>query len=318
MTVSIIIPVYNVAPYLRECLDSVLAQTFTDWEAICVDDGSTDGSGAILDEYAVKDKRLKVYHQENKGVSEARQVGLDTASGMYIGFVDPDDWIDSGMFESLVRTAEENDADYVWENFSLDSARGVGRSEVVVCKDCYGIINSLLTGKVLASLCVRFFKLDFLRKHGIRFLPGRIRVCEDLCFICEVLAKHPKCKYCDASHYHYRDVKDSITHTLNIGTFDSWKIVCKRLDELLKGTPSELSLSAFCRECRFSAFMAKCVSNEYFYDFLPDVKTSDGIKAGRLRKMLFWFAVHGMRSKVMILAGIVRRVKALLGMRTQI
>ena len=90
---SIIIPVYNVAPYLRECLDSVLAQTFTEWEAICVDDGSSDGSGAILDEYAAVDARFKVIHQKNAGVSEARNVALDMAIGAWIGFVDADDMI---------------------------------------------------------------------------------------------------------------------------------------------------------------------------------------------------------------------------------
>ena len=88
---SIIIPVYNVAPYLRECLDSVLAQTFTDWEAVCVDDGSTDGSGAILDEYAAKDKRLRVIHQENKGVGAARNLGLKKVKGNWILFLDGDD-----------------------------------------------------------------------------------------------------------------------------------------------------------------------------------------------------------------------------------
>lgn len=88
---SIIIPVYNVAPYLRECLDSVLAQTFTDWEAICVDDGSTDGSGTILDEYVAKDKRFKVVHQANAGVGSARNKGLDIAKGGWILFLDADD-----------------------------------------------------------------------------------------------------------------------------------------------------------------------------------------------------------------------------------
>ena len=88
---SIIIPVYNVAPYLRECLDSVLAQTFTDWEAICVDDGSTDESGAILDEYAEKDSRFKVIHQQNAGVSAARNFGLDKISGEWVLFLDGDD-----------------------------------------------------------------------------------------------------------------------------------------------------------------------------------------------------------------------------------
>ena len=88
---SIIIPVYNVAPYLRECLDSVLSQTFGDWEAICVDDGSTDGSSAILDEYAVKDSRFKVIHQANAGVSAARNVALRIFGGRFILFLDADD-----------------------------------------------------------------------------------------------------------------------------------------------------------------------------------------------------------------------------------
>ena len=88
---SIIIPVYNVAPYLRECLDSVLKQTFTDWEAICVDDGSTDGSGTILDEYATKDKRVRVIHQANAGVSAARNRALEEIEGEWVGFLDADD-----------------------------------------------------------------------------------------------------------------------------------------------------------------------------------------------------------------------------------
>ena len=88
---SIIIPVYNVAPYLRECLDSVSAQTFDNWEAICVDDGATDGSGAILDEYAAKDNRFKVIHQKNAGVSAARNAGLGNAKGEWFMFLDGDD-----------------------------------------------------------------------------------------------------------------------------------------------------------------------------------------------------------------------------------
>ena len=98
---SIIIPVYNVAPYLRECLDSVLSQTLTDWEAICIDDGSTDGSGAILDEYAAKDARFRVIHQANAGVSAARNVGLDQIRGRYFFFVDSDDYLKSEYIERL-------------------------------------------------------------------------------------------------------------------------------------------------------------------------------------------------------------------------
>lgn len=99
---SIIIPVYNVAPYLRECLDSVLAQTFTDWEAICVDDGSTDGSGAILDEYASNDMRFRVIHQTNAGVGAARNNGLDIANGNWILFLDSDDAWQQNLLSTVV------------------------------------------------------------------------------------------------------------------------------------------------------------------------------------------------------------------------
>ena len=98
---SIIIPVYNVAPYLRECLDSVLAQTFTDWEAICVDDGSTDDSGAILDEYVARDKRFRVIHQKNAGVSAARNRALQVALGEWITFLDGDDRFEVGRLAAL-------------------------------------------------------------------------------------------------------------------------------------------------------------------------------------------------------------------------
>ena len=94
MKFSIIIPVYNVEKYLRQCLDSVLAQTYPDWEAICVNDGSTDSSPAILKEYADKDKRIKVIHQSNMGVSGARNTGIRESQGDYLFFLDSDDWID--------------------------------------------------------------------------------------------------------------------------------------------------------------------------------------------------------------------------------
>lgn len=104
---SIIIPVYNVSAYLGECLESLLAQTFTDFEALCVDDGSTDGSGEILKSFSQRDSRIKVFVQENKGVSAARNVGLENAKGEWIGFLDADDTIETDWFEKMMRQAKE-------------------------------------------------------------------------------------------------------------------------------------------------------------------------------------------------------------------
>ena len=99
--ISIIVPVYNVEKYLKRCIDSILNQSFTDFELILVDDGSTDNSGKIIDEYEIKDERIKVIHKENGGQGSARNRGLDIAKGNYIGFIDSDDWIHKDMYKIL-------------------------------------------------------------------------------------------------------------------------------------------------------------------------------------------------------------------------
>ena len=111
--VSVIVPVYNVAKYLRQCMDSLVGQTLRDIEVICVDDGSTDGSGAILDEYVVKDPRVKVIHQANAGAGAARNIGLDVAAGEYLFFCDPDDWCRRGMLKAMYARAGRTQADVV-------------------------------------------------------------------------------------------------------------------------------------------------------------------------------------------------------------
>ena len=108
---SIIVPVYNVENYLPKCIESILAQTFRDFELILVDDGSPDCCPAICDEYAAKDSRIAVIHQQNTGVSVARNAGLDRARGKYIGFVDPDDWIAPEMYEEMIAYIEKSNAD---------------------------------------------------------------------------------------------------------------------------------------------------------------------------------------------------------------
>ena len=119
--VTVIIPIYNTEKYLRKCLESVMNQTLRDIEIICVDDGSTDGSGAICDEYAERDCRIRVIHKENGGVSSARNAGLAASSGDWIGWVDSDDWIEPDMFEYLLENALEQEGDIAvcshWEDY---------------------------------------------------------------------------------------------------------------------------------------------------------------------------------------------------------
>ena len=130
LTVSIVIPVFNVADYLRAALDSLCAQTFSAWTAICVDDGSTDGSGTILDDYAAREPRIQVIHQANSGVSAARNAGLDQATGDVIAFMDPDDVVTSDWMARMV--AELKDAEAVLAGYSLNGAPVLSRDVVTV------------------------------------------------------------------------------------------------------------------------------------------------------------------------------------------
>ena len=199
---SIIIPVYNVAPYLRECLDSVLAQTFTDWEAICVDDGSTDGSGAILDEYAAKDKRFRIVHQKNSGVSVARNTALEIVDGEWLTFIDADDWIDRDYLLLLNKAAEEYDSDVVICNVRRYNETG---EEWHVGPNCDGIVSPEDLYVNYNSLCAWSWGKIYKRSLwlSIRF-PVGIAYSEDRYVLHEILFRYPKLPVVSKNLYNYR------------------------------------------------------------------------------------------------------------------
>lgn len=122
--ISIIVPVYNAEEYLRRCVDSILAQTFTDFELLLVNDGSMDGSGAIAEEYAAKDSRIKVLTKQNGGVSSARNLGLDEARGDYVAFVDADDWVDKSMLREMYGGLMREQADVAYCDICMVFANG--------------------------------------------------------------------------------------------------------------------------------------------------------------------------------------------------
>lgn len=146
--ISIIVPVYNVEKYVRKCLDSVVNQAYKDLEILIVDDGSTDGSGKICDEYK-KDDRVKVFHTENRGLSAARNYGIDRAHGEWIGFVDSDDWIEPDMYEVLLKSALETDADIVecgvYTEYSNKAIGSKKRNALILGSDA---IQALLKHKI--------------------------------------------------------------------------------------------------------------------------------------------------------------------------
>lgn len=144
--ISILVPVYNVEKYLRACLDSILAQTFADFEVICMDDGSTDQSGDILDEYALKDKRIRVIHKENSGYGKTMNEAMQLANGNYIGIVESDDTIEQNMYQTLYHTITEFDLDFVKTDFYAvwDREDGTMKKQYCPMTDDQGMYNRVL------------------------------------------------------------------------------------------------------------------------------------------------------------------------------
>lgn len=213
--VSIIVPVYNTASYLRRSLDSILSQTYTHWEAIIVDDGSTDGSGAICDEYAGRDARFRVIHRSNSGVAATRNAGLDAAAGEYLGFVDSDDWIEPDMFRSMVTAILKRRADIATCNVrivypnkttvkkSTDELRVVDRDEAI--------------GMIYEDKQLRSFLWDKLFRRSlftVRFPEGRIY--EDMIVMLKLFAGAERIVMLPGVYYNYRMRTSSIVHAMDL------------------------------------------------------------------------------------------------------
>ena len=217
MMVSLIIPVYNAAPYLRACLDSVLVQTFTDWEMICIDDGSADGSGEILDEYMLRDTRIRVFHQDNAGSSAARNKGLEYASGEWVWFVDADDTITPSALETLVNVKPKADVIFLGVNRLYQD----GFVEVKIPADAYAgteeEINRLVEklyggvcGDIFGWTCLKVIRRSVLEENKIRFNES-IALHEDLVFTIQCMNCVKTAMSISVPLYNYRILDTGLT-----------------------------------------------------------------------------------------------------------
>lgn len=213
-TVSIIVPVYNVKDYLPKCLDSLISQTLKDIEIVAIDDGSTDGSSSILDSYALKDERIRVIHVQNGGLARSRNIGLDNAKGVFIGFVDSDDYVDSQMFSTMVDVAEQHKVDCVQCGLNVVNDQGE-LLEAVDLKDAkdYALPESvvaLMRQEIIPSVCVKVFRRASIL--NARFCESWRQFAEDFRFTAEFLLNGGKVSIIPNVLYHYYSRGDSITH----------------------------------------------------------------------------------------------------------
>ncbi len=203
---SVIIPVYNVESYVDECMESVVRQSYKNLEIICVNDGSTDKSRLIIEEYAKKDGRVKVINQNNFGVSEARNNGIDHASGEYITFVDPDDLLELNAYETAMRYLEREEIDIlVWGYNVFPSYDTWYEKAGNVSGKLYNSdsINAYFSEKSSTVVWNKIYRSDLIKNHSMHFEKG-LRYCEDVCFNLLVFPRAKKIKFISDKLYNYR------------------------------------------------------------------------------------------------------------------
>lgn len=234
--VSVIIPVYKVEWYLRKCLDSVINQTYQNLEIILVDDGSPDGCPKICDKYANKDNRIKVIHKKNGGLSDARNKGLDVATGEYITFIDSDDWVSLSYIESFVSAVKK---DPQCEIISAGFTRVEKKSNsVFFVKTEFEFHNNVeITqffcekNEIPISAWNKLYKSSFIKKHQLSFKKGLLFEDQLWCFQCYTLANHVK--HIPLSLYFYRVRNDSIMRSSEISISEritSWSIILEEIE----------------------------------------------------------------------------------------
>lgn len=250
--ISIIIPVYNVEQYLEQCLDSVLQQTFKNYEIILVDDGSSDNSGVICDKFAFKYSFIHVIHKTNGGLSSARNAGLAVATGSYVLFVDSDDYIGKNAISQIISTVEQHDIDVVF----LEAFKVFDNTDTVPMGD--GIRADELNGKskkdIMAylstlpkfpgSACAKLVRRELIDEHKLLFKENLLS--EDIDWTIRLLLEANTFSYCNAKYYYYRqNRKGSITSIPSTKRLYSLLSIIKEWASLDMSRPYQIEINAF-------------------------------------------------------------------------
>ena len=246
--ISIIVPIYNAGEYLERCLDSLIHQTYKNIEIILVNDGSTDNSLDICKNYGKKDHRIYVVDKENEGVAVARNIGISKATGAYIGFVDPDDWVEEGMYQSLYETIKYYHYPICMCNYSKDDKKNIIAKKLKIKANSLKreeVIEKIITNMIgvddiiphmdyiMGSVWRCLYEKDFLDKHGLRFEKG-ITIMEDLVFNIQAFLKSEGLCIDHGVWYHYVQNPKSVLHTYNEKMWEDQMKVHDLLEKALR------------------------------------------------------------------------------------
>lgn len=265
--ISIIVPVYNAELYIGECLNSLINQSYCNLQIILVNDGSTDKSGEICDKFAKTDSRIVVVHQNNSGVSAARNAGISVSTGEYVGFVDSDDTLPEYSISTLVNEMQEHDVDAVFGNFNMQFENGLlerkGRLKEnnYLCKDLlsYMVDDGTLSGLTLGSVCGALYKTDIIKEKLLRFCEN-IKINEDGIFNFQYCIASRSIRYIQKPIYNYRQWKSSKNPNINqlIRLFSEATQILQEICKTEETTIEDFDIQLKCRElfCIFQESMA--------------------------------------------------------------
>lgn len=244
--VSVIVPVYNVEKYLDQCVRSITNQTCRDIEIILVDDGSKDKSGRMCDEWARRDKRVKVIHKENSGISDTRNLGIENARGDWILFIDSDDWYEKeNHIETLLSFAKQNDSDIVCFNYKRFFEKTQAFSDTLCHSEMpnpsllYMVDNKIFT----SSACLKLIKKSILTENNIFFEKGVLS--EDIEFNAKFLLTTGKISFCEDCVYVYRLRENSITNSVSPKHVENIIHIIRKLSQADPRTEEYNSFLAF-------------------------------------------------------------------------
>jgi glycosyltransferase involved in cell wall biosynthesis len=275
--ISIIVPVFNVEGFIHDCIESILDQTFKDFELILVNDGSIDRSGDICDDYSKKDQRIFVIHKENRGQSSARNRGIDVAKGDYIGFIDSDDWVHRDMYKILYTKAIEIEADITACNiiqYDKDATKHIYSNKKDDCLfDRNSAMNELyLNERLTFSPCNKLYKRKLFK--DIKFKEGYIL--EDMDFAYRIIHQANRIYYTGATLYNYRyNEKSTMRKTFSKKRLDEFEVRKNMYSFYQKNYPSlanELYAECFLTGLMLYINIGKYYKNETNqYKYLIDI-----------------------------------------------
>lgn len=296
--ISIIMPVYNAEKTVGRMVDSIINQTFDDWELIVVDDGSTDRSGIILDGYASRDSRIHVIHKQNEGVAVARQTGFENVSGIYIIHADSDDWIESTMLEDMLLFAKRHKADIVISDYFVNSANG---NQCVVKQRLHTanpkeVLFAVYAKDLFGGLWHKLIRKSVYDKAHAQFIPG-INYCEDLLVLTQILAcANPVISFLPKAYYHYVENPSSLTRSVSEKGFESMK---RFHVEVVRYLPREDRFANVVRSFAINEFLVLFINRLYqgksdlLDEYLKIKQTLKG-RYGLRWNLGFWCIEHGM------------------------